>query len=79
MISPSSGANFAPWPEQGEATTNGPPGRSRMKSSFAVQVYRQVASLTGAGSRPGSRLATKPAHPGPGGRVDAEVAARRRW
>ena len=39
MISPSSGANFAPWPEQGDATTNGPPpGRSRMKSSFAVHV-----------------------------------------
>lgn len=36
-ISPSSGANLAPWPEQGEAITNGPR-RSRMKSSLPVQV-----------------------------------------
>ena len=42
MTSPSSGANFAPWPEQGEATTNGPC-RSRMKSSFPVQVYKRGA------------------------------------
>jgi drug/metabolite transporter (DMT)-like permease len=56
MISPVSGANLAPCPEQGEATTNGPaPGRSRMKSSLGVRVYRQVTSLRGAGSRPGSR------------------------
>jgi hypothetical protein len=53
-ISPTSGANLAPWPEQGEQITNGPC-RSRMKSSLAVEVYRQVTSLTGAGFRPGSR------------------------
>jgi len=38
-ISPTSGANLAPWPEQGEQITNGPC-RSRMKSSLAVEVYR---------------------------------------
>jgi hypothetical protein len=37
MTWPRSGANFAPWPEQGEATMNGPD-RSRMKSSFDVHV-----------------------------------------
>src|ERR1700761_1791942 len=37
MISPSSGANVAPCPEQGDATRKGPD-RSRMKSSFAVHV-----------------------------------------
>ena len=56
-ISPVSGANLAPWPEQGEQTTNGPY-LSRMKSSFAVEVYRQVTSPAGAGSRPPSRSRT---------------------
>ena len=56
-ISPTRGANLAPWPEHGEQTTNGPR-RSRMKSSLAVEVYRQVTSPTGSGSRPGRRSAT---------------------
>jgi hypothetical protein len=37
MISPSSGANLAPWPEHADAITNGPV-LSRMKSSLAVEV-----------------------------------------
>src|SRR5690606_5666743 len=56
-LSPISGANLAPCPEQGEQTTTGPE-RSSTNSSSAVEVYRQVASLKGSGSSPGSQRRT---------------------
>src|SRR5262249_42425608 len=55
--SPTSGANLAPCPEQGEQTTNGPR-RSITKSSPGAQVYRQVVAERGSGSRPGSSSRT---------------------
>src|SRR5690606_28423981 len=56
-LSPISGANLAPCLEQGEQTTTGPE-RSSTNSSSAVEVYRQVASLKGSGSSPGSQRRT---------------------
>ena len=75
---PSSGANLAPWPEQGEAIDDVAhrrrAARSSTKSSSEVIVNRQLFSTSGSGSRPGRLPLDEGADGSPGPVVDHPVA-----
>ena len=77
-ISPVSGANLAPWPEQGEQTTKGPC-RSRMKSRFTVEVYRQEHLAGRRGVQTGQPVPDETDGPLPGLGADEPVMTTRAW